>query len=455
MLALRMTLEDLAALSRRDRLRVAVLLGALALTIVWATLQLMQPAPPRRIVLASGANFGLYHQFAVRYRDYLAKEGVAVEERMTQGAAENLALLRDPRSGVDVAFVQGGIVSSPAPDDVVMIASLYFEPLWVFYNGTRRPVRLTQLTQLAGKRIGAGAPGSGTRAMAARLLAANGIATDDGEGLAGTVLVDVGGEQALNELRAGTLDFVMLVGGADTPIIAGALRDESLRLMSLERAEAYSRRLPFITRATLPRGTIDLALDIPSDDIKMVATKAMLVSRRDLHPALAALLVDAAREIHAKQGIFENAGEFPNVTQVDLPVSADADRHLRYGPSFLHRYLPFWVATAVERTVLLLVPLAVVLVPLFNQLPNLLRWRIRKRIFRWYGELVLLERDIRTRGGELPLAQWQHSLDRIERAVGNIRTPVSFASEVYTLREHVALVRRTLAARAGSPAAPA
>jgi TRAP-type uncharacterized transport system substrate-binding protein len=446
-----MTLEDLAALSRRDRLRVAVLLAALVVTIVWATLQFTQPAPPRRIVLASGANFGLYHQFAARYRDFLAKEGVVVEERFTQGAAENLSLLRDPRSGVDVAFLQGGI-ASPAPDDVVMIASLYFEPLWVFYSGTRRPTKLTQLTQLAGKRIGAGAPGSGTRAMATRLLAANGIATDDGEGLAGTVLVDAGGERALNDLRAGTLDFVMLVGGADTPIIEAALRDESLRLLSFERADAYSRRLPFITPITLPRGTIDLALDIPSEDVKMVATKAMLASRRDLHPALAALLVDAAREIHSKQGIFETAGEFPNVTQVDLPVSADADRHLRFGPSFFHRYLPFWLATVVERTVILLVPLAVVLVPLFNQLPNILRWRVRKRIFRWYGELVLLERDIRTRGGTLPVAQWQQSLDRIERAVGNIRTPASFASEVYTLREHVALVRRTLAARADVPA---
>jgi TRAP-type uncharacterized transport system substrate-binding protein len=446
-----MTLEDLAQLSRRDRLRVALLVAALIVAIIWAAVQFMEPAPPRRIVLASGPQFGLYHRYAQRYKARLARDGVTVEERMTDGAAQNVALLHERQSGVDVAFVQGGAVA-PVPDHVVMIASLYYEPLWIFY---RRPgPTLTQLTELHGKRIAVGVPGSGTRAMALRLLAANGLSTADGTGTASTAIVDIGGEAAFTALRSGSVDAVLLVGGVDTPIIASALRDPAFVLMSLARADAYPRRFPFLTRLGLPQGTIDFALDIPHEDVRMISSEAMLAARDDLHPALITLLLDAAREIHSAQGIFETAGEFPNVTPVDLPVSVDAERHFRFGPSFLHRYLPFWLATVLERTIVLIVPLLVVLIPLFNHLPQLLRWRIRKRIFRWYGELVLLERDIGTRKDPPPLAQWQQDLDRIERAVGNIRTPASFASEAYTLREHVALVRRTLAARKEGATAP-
>jgi len=445
-----MTLEDLAQLSRRDRLLVALLVAALVVATVWAAVQFMQPAPPRRIVLASGPEFGLYHQFAQRYKARLARDGVTVDERMTDGAAQNVGLLADRSSGVDVAFTQGGAVT-PLPGHVVMIASLYYEPLWIFY---RAGPRMTQLKQLQGKRIAVGVPGSGTRALALQLLAANGLSTADGVGIAGTALVDVGGEDAFKALRSGDVDAVLLVGGVETPIVESALRDPALALLNLERADAYPRRFPFLTRLSLPQGTVDFALDIPREDLRVISTEAMLAARDDLHPALITLLLDAAREIHSGQGIFETAGEFPNVTPVDLPVSVDAERHVRFGPSFLHRYLPFWVATVLERTIVLIVPLLVVLIPLFNHLPQLLRWRIRKRIFRWYGELVLLERDIRTQEGPPPFAQWQQDLERIERAVGNIRTPASFASEAYTLREHVALVRRTLAAMREGTAAP-
>lgn len=445
-----MTLEDLASLSRRDRVRVALLLTALIAAIVWAAVQFMQPAPPRRIVLASGPEFGLYHQFAQRYKARLARDGVTVEERMTDGAAQNVALLQDPRSGIDVAFAQGGAVT-PIPARVVMIASLYYEPLWIFFRAGPKP---TQLKELKGKRIAVGMPGSGTRALGLQLLAANGVATAEGAGTAGTVIVGIGGEEAFKALRSGDVDVVLFVGGAETPLIASALRDPAFTLMNLERADAYPRRFPFLTRLGLPQGTIDFALDIPREDLRMIGTEAMLAARDDLHPALITLLLDAARDIHSGQGIFETAGEYPNVQPVDLPVSVDAERHVRFGPSFLQRYLPFWIATVLERTIVLVVPLLVVLIPLFNHLPQLLRWRIRRRIFRWYGELVLLERDLRTRKDPPPFAQWQRDLDRIEHAVGNIRIPPSFASEAYTLREHVVLVRRTLAARMDGTLAP-
>jgi TRAP transporter TAXI family solute receptor len=442
-----MAFEDFTALSRSDRVRLALLVVTLVVAVFWASVHFVEPGPPRHIVLASGAASGIYNQYALRYKEILAREGVIVDVRMTKGAAENLALLLDPKSGVDVAFMQGGVASFPEADGLVMLASLYYEPLWIFY---RDAATLTQLNELHGKRIAIGPVGSGTRALVIQLFTANGLTTTSGVGRDNTDIVALGGDDALRALKASEIDAALFVGGAETPVIQQALRDPVIKLMSLGRAEADSRRFPFLTKLTLPSGTIDLAVNIPDHDTVMVGTKAMLAARDSLHPAIIDLLVDAAREIHGHQGYFENAGEFPGTAQVDIPVSRFADEHKHFGPSYLHRYLPFWLATFVERAIILIVPLVVILVPLVNFLPQFLRWRVRSRIYRWYGELAVLERDVATRQGTLPVEEWLQDLDRVEQAAENIHTPASFASEAYTLREHIGLVRRAVLAKAAT-----
>jgi TRAP transporter TAXI family solute receptor len=429
---------------RRDVIRATGLTVALVVAILLIAAHYLDPAPPRRIVLASGTESGMYHRHALRYGEILARDGVTLEERLSGGAVDNLRLLRDPKSGVDVAFLQAGVATSVEAAGLEMLASLYYEPLWVFY---REDATITRLNQLRAKRIAVGGPGSGTRAFAAQMLEANGIAE------ANSQLVGAGNLDAVHALQKGDVDAAMLVGSAKSPAIALALTDPTLKLMSFERADAYTRRFPFLRRLTLPAGTIDFERNIPERDVTLIGAQAMLAARADYHPALVSLLFDAAREIHGGQGEFEAPGEFPGTARVDLPVSDDADHHRRFGPSFLHRYLPFWAATFIERTIILLIPLVVVIVPLINLLPQILRWRVRSRIFRWYGELALLERDVRTRSGAPPIERWLADLDRIERAVEGIRTPASYASEAYTLREHVGLVRRAIVAKAGSPAA--
>ena len=405
----------------------------------------LQSTIPRHIVLASGLKDGLYHQSAQRYKEILARDGITVEERLTGGADENERLLHDPKSGIDVAFLHGGVVRPTDRGSLVMLFALYYEPLWIFYRGS---TDLSQLDELRYKRIAVGSSDSGVRAFTEPLLAANNITGFN------TKLVPLVNLEALDALQKGAVDAAFLIGPAQSPTIWQALHDPSLKLMSLERAAAYPRRFSYITKLTLPPGTIDFALHIPAQEVNLIGTRAMLAAREGLPSAIISLLLEAARELHSEQGYFEADDEFPNVATVDLPVSADAIRQFRFGPSLLHRYLPFFVATYVERLIVLLVPLLVVLVPLINFLPQILRWRVRSRIYRWYGELTLLERDVRTRTGKLPVEQWLADIDRIEQAAGRIRTPASFASEAYTLREHIGLVRRIVSAKAskfGSP----
>ena len=423
------------ASSRSALARGAALVGALVLLAAFGA-WMLQSTIPRKIVIASGPQEGLYHVFAQRYRAILARDGVTLEVRKTGGAAENARLVADPKSGVDVAFMQGGVIREPG--NVVMLASLYYEPLWVFYRGQEA---LSQLDKLRFRKVAIGNPDQGVGLFVEPLLKANNVTGFNSR------LEPIGNLEALRALQAGQVDAAMFVGGVESDAIFQALHDTNLKLMSFSRAEAYQRRFDHITKLTLPSGTVDLGLEIPPADVTLISTEAMLVARDDLPAAIVNLLLEAARESHSDQGYFERPREFPNTDPVDIPVSVDADRHHRFGPSFLHRYLPFFFATFLERLVILLVPLLVVIVPLVNLLPQLLRWRIRSRVYRWYGELALLERDVASRTGELPIEEWLAKIDRIEGGAARIKTPTSYASEAYTLREHIGLVRRNILAK--------
>ena len=426
---------------RRNAWRAGIGLALLAALCLWASFQFIEPLPPREIVIASGPAQSLYHEHAQRYAKALSRQGVRVVERMTEGAGENLRLLGDPASGVDVAFVQGGQADDVEAAGVEMLASLYYQPLWIF---TRRGEAIDSLAAARGKRVSTGMPGSGTNVLALPLLAANGVGADN------TPLLSIPTDRARAALLAGEIDVALLVGGPRTPPVAAALADPALELVSLAHADAYPQRYRYLSRQTLHAGAVSFAPVLPPHDVALVATEAMLAGRSTLHPAIVNLLLETIRDEHDDQGYFEAAGEFPNVEQVDLPVSAHAIRHKRFGPSLLYRYLPFWVATVVEWCVIIVVPLLVVVLPVVRFLPAVMRWRVRSRIFRWYGELKLLERDVERRRGTLPIEQWLADLDRVEHAAAQIRIPASFASEAYTLREHIALVRRSVLERAAT-----
>jgi TRAP-type uncharacterized transport system substrate-binding protein len=436
-----MTLENLALLSRRGRLGVAMIMLALTAAVVWSVAHFLQPAPPPHIVLASGLEDGLLHQYAQRYIDILARSGISVEERITNGPGDNLRLLQDPQSGVDIGFTQGGVAKYPEADHIVMLASLYYVPMWIFYRGTDT---FNHVNELRNHRVTIGVEGSGARSLAEPVFALNDLTGDN------LTMVPLSNGAALRALQSGEVEAAVFVDRAENQAIWAALHDPTLKLLSYGHADAYPRRLSYITKLTLPSGVIDVAHDIPEKEVALIGTKEMLAARDGLHPALVNLLLDAAREIHGGQGFFEEAGDFPGTTRIDLRVSTDADRHRRFGPSLLYQYLPFWVATLAERAIIVVLPLAAVLLPLFHYLPQFLRWRVRARVYRWYGELALLERDVAARTGTLPTEKWLADLERIERAVARIQTPAGFASEAYTLREHIGLVRRAVLARTNS-----
>ena len=283
--------------SRRALIRAGVLVALLTALCLWVSFHFLDPIPPRRIVLASGPESGLYHHFAERYRKALAAEGVVLEERITDGATENYRLLLDRKSGVDLAFMQGGIATLPEADSLVMIASLYYEPMWIF---TRRGEAVDALSSLAGKRISLGSAGSGTNMLASQLLRASEVTAEN------STLLAISTSRSLSALKLREIDASMIVTGPSSKTLQAALTDPDFELVSLAQADAYPQRLTFITRRTLHAGAVQFVPLIPPRDTAVIMTKAMLVARDDVHPAIVNLLLEAIRDIHDERAYFEN-----------------------------------------------------------------------------------------------------------------------------------------------------
>ncbi len=404
-----------------------------ALIGFWIAYQFVQPAPPDRIVVTTGGKEGAYYMFAQQYREILARNGITLDIRNSHGSVENIERLQAKTA--DLAFVQGGTSRSTNPQDLFSLSSLYYEPLWVFYRGDDE---LTRLINLRGKRLAVGPEGSGTRFVALQLLKDNGVAGPP------TVVSSLGGQKAANALLSGDVDGAIFVASLRAPIVQKLLTAPDLRLMSFERAEAYTRRHRYLSSVPLPQGVVDLEKNIPPVDTILIAPTANLVVRKDFHPALADLLLQAATEIHGSGDVFERGGEFPSAKYLEFPLSKEAERYYKHGPSFLQRYLPFWAATLVQRMVVMLIPLVALLFPLFKIVPPTYRWRVRSRIYRWYKDVKAVDMGFEGDWSPERLSVYLTELDRIEDEVNKIPTPLAYADKLYDLRMHINLVRERL-----------
>jgi TRAP transporter TAXI family solute receptor len=394
--------------------------------------QWVKPAPPKRVVIATGRSDGAYYRYAQLYRERLAKAGITLEIRETSGSVENIRLLEDPKNGVEIAFVQGGTASVAKTDTLVSLASLYFEPLWVFSRTAPGP---TDLRELKGRRLAIGPEGSGTRAVALTLLAANGI-TD-----ATARLLPTTGIEAVQALRAGTLDTVFMIAGPSSPAVKEMLHTPGIELLGFPRADAYTKHFPFLNKLVLPAGSLSLQENLPPKESVMLAPAATLVVSNDFHPALVDLILITAAAVHGRRGLFETAQQFPSPEYLEFPLMHEAERYYKSGPPFLARYLPFWAATLVDRVKVLILPL-LVLVPLARLVPHVYRWRNRSKIMKRYRDVVDVDQALSANPSRQECAALLTRMDQIEEDVRSIKVPLGYADAHYHLRMHADLVRR-------------
>jgi len=406
--------------------------------MLFATLWVLVPPPPRSIELATGFPTGLYQQFGEKLQSELAEQGVSMKLRTTGGTGDNLALLSDQYSGVDFAMVQGGVADLSKYPDFISIAGVFYEPVWVWYRESSFPTesgRLGLLSQLKGKRVSIGNEGSGTLSLTSQLLAASGLS-----------LSDIRAEKlkpldALEKFKKDELDAVFLVSAAEAPLVKKFYETPGIRLMNFEQAEAYVHLFPFLSKVTVPRGVVSIAYDLPRQDIQVLAATATLVGKSDISPALVTLLLGATYDVLKTYSYLQKPGEFPSGTGLDFPLHVDAEIYLKDGPSFLHRHLPFWTAVWIGRFAKIVIPLLVILIPLFTYIPAAKNLLLRLKLSQVYEELKVIERhasnpDLKEKNLK--------DLENIERRVGNIKVSMLDAKELYDLKGHVGDVRNRL-----------
>jgi NMT1 family protein len=429
----------------------AVTVGPFVLLVIvafWVAFHYVRPAPPRTVVMTGGTEGSTFQISAERYREILARQGVTLKILPSQGSLENLKRLSDPKFKADIGFVQGGLSSYGDPGRLMSLGSVFYVPVLIFYKAPK-PIRL--LSELQGKRIAIGREGSGARVLAEALLKANGI-----EAGGRSKLLDLEGAAAQDALLKGQADAIFAMGDSATrDTMRALLHTSGVRLFDFVQGDGYVRRFRYLTKIELPPGSIDLGKNTPADTLELVAPTVELLARTDLHPALSDVLIEAAREVHGRATLLQKAGEFPAPLEHEYRLSDDAVRYYKSGKTFAYKHLPFWVASLVDRALVLLVPIAVLLIPGFRIVPLLYRWRINARIYRRYGELMALERVAFGQTTAPQRAELLQRLDEIERRVITVKLPASVAEQVYVLRQHLQFVRsRIMQSGEGAVAAP-
>jgi TRAP transporter TAXI family solute receptor len=419
-------------------------IGAILLLVAlgWALATVLRPAIQRTIVMTTGADNGIYRGFADRYAPILKRDGITLDIRSSSGSVQNYQRLKDPDSEYEVGFVQSGTTSPKETDHLQTIAAVSYEPIWVFYRGD---TIINRLAQLSGKRIAIGIPGSGLLNVAEVLLAYSGITGGN------TTLLKMTADQAYQDLEDGRLDAAFFIGRPDASM-QQTLLNSNLKLMNFAQADALVQKFPSLSKIIFPRASTSIVKDLPQADVTLLAATALLVSKDTLHPALAYLLLDAAKTVHGGEDYFTPLGYFPNLNTEEFPISDESTRYFKSGRPFLQRYLPFWLASFVERRLLILLPFMALLIGLLQALPRMAEARIKNRLVVWYREIKSLEDEIWETRQPTPeqIAQWRNEIENIDAHASQIRIPYRYFQDVYALKQAIGVVRDRILQAAGT-----
>ena len=414
------------------------ILGIVSLALIYFI-----PAPPSKVVMATGVKGSSFEYFSKQYREIFARYNIELELRETAGAVETVKLLQDPKSDIQIALMIGGVSDGKHAPGLLSLGTVYINPFWIFYSSNEP---FERLSQLIGKRIAVGPVGSRGRTAAEQILGKAGVNSES------ATLLPFIGSAAVEAMNDGKVDAVWIGGTPDSPAVHSFLHNANVRILGFQTAEALTRLFPELARLVLPQGVIDIYRNIPPNDVPLIGTTSKVLVRSDLNPEIVQLLLQTMVEAHSGANVFQRAGEFPNGTDVEYPVAPAAIDFYKNGPSFMQRHLPLWLSVHAQRAIAVLVTAIALGLPMFRLTPVIYQWIMRRRLIYWYGKLTELEFsfDGDPSGKHLPQAQIEQ-LERIEDAVSHISLPLNFTDQLYNLRSHIDIVRRKITSRANAP----
>lgn len=428
-------LQDFSIMLRANLWLVPVLAALVA-----GLFYFVAPPPPMHATMSTGGSNGGYALFAEKLRAELAKEGFELKLINSSGSRENTERLLDKNSSINLALMQSGQeleLDAAQRKQLYNLGAVYQEPLWLF---TREGIALNTLSDLLPLRTAVGSANGGTRMMINPLLIANNINSD----ALPANWHAYSGKKALAALVNDELDAAFFLGPAESSLIQQAASHSELQLIHFSQAAAYRARLPFITEVNVGQGLLNLSSNQPHQATTILSPVAMLVANQSFHPALSALILAAAQEVMKSGTLIDAPDTWPKNLPHDFSTLTEAEYFHNKGLPLLQRYLPFRIASLADRYIILVIPLLVLLFPLFKMAGPLYRWRIRARIYRWYKYL----RDVDKRFTNHTLPEHLDSeikrLTELQMELAKVEVPLSYTNELYELHLHVRYVLQRL-----------
>ncbi|KAB7892816.1 TAXI family TRAP transporter solute-binding subunit [Poseidonibacter ostreae] len=411
-------------------LPLSLLIFVLIVASFYITSQFIQPPSKKEFTIATGSKDGQYYKTALLYKEILEKQKVKVNIITSNGSIDNLNLLKEKKA--DMAFIQNGIDHDVSTHKIKSLASTYYEPLWIFYKNEK--YTMDYIVELTSKKISIGKEGSGTFDLSSKILNDNNVNNTNSS------ILNYSTKEAKDKLLKGEIDAMFLVISPDSPIIKELLENPDINLFSFKRAKAYSRKYNFLEPITLYEGTINLYKNLPSQNVNLLSTTATLVVREDFSEELTRLILKSIKNIHNKKTLFETENQFPNIDNITIVPSTEAQRYFEYGDTWLEKIFPYWIASNLDRLKILLIPLLTLLIPLLKGGFPLYRWSIRSKIYRWYDEVQALDLDLEG----LEKEELKNKLLEIEELKKEIKeetkVPLSYMGEYYDLIMHLELI---------------
>jgi TRAP-type uncharacterized transport system substrate-binding protein len=411
---------------------VAVFSAVIVFAVLYIAYRWIDPLPPRHLIIAAGPVESGYDNFARQYARMLAHDGVELEVRNSTGAVEDLKLLREAGSGVQAALTTFGVTQPSDADIFYSLGGIFDSPIFIFY---RNAEPITQFAQLRGKRVSIGKPGTALRSFILQVLKAIDVFGSDIQ------LLDLDSADAIDALTAGTIDLAIVTSELHGSLLQRALVSSDIRLMNVAQAEAIAKAIPGLKHLVLWRGLVSLSRDIPDTDIDLLALRNRVLVRKDLHPALQYLMLEAMREVHSAPGPFSRLGEFPAEQPNDLPLAPTAEAFYRSGPTVWQRYMSFWLASLLSRVVFFVIPFVAMLIPVMGVAPRFYRWLSVRGIDRAHRALGKLERRIAQSADRSRLSEYRARIAEIDSAVRLLKIPRPFQADLQRLKIHLRMVQ--------------
>jgi len=417
--------------------------AAIVLVVLYIIYRLVDPLPPRHLAIAAGIPGTGYDVLARQYALILARDGVDLEVRNYASAIEHFDVLRDAASPVQAALTTFGFTQPSDAATLYSLGGISDTAIFLFY---RNAEPITRFAQLHGKRLSIGAPKTALRTLMLDVLKATGALDDS------IRLSDLDYREAIDALIAGEIDVAMVATQMDDSLLERALRAPGVQLMNVAQAEAIAKTVPGLKHVVLWRGLISLDRDIPDTDIDLLALRNRLLVRKDLHPALQYLLLEAMREVHGAPGPFNRLGEFPAEQPNDLALSPTAQAFYRSGPTFWQRYTSFWLTSLLNRLVFFVIPVVAMLIPIIGFAPRFYRWLHVRRIDQLHRALGNLERELAHSADRCRLVEYQAQINEIESAVRLLKVARPFEVDLQRLRIHLRMVQEEVSRMGALPA---